>query len=301
MMIPTLFMVSVVSFVIIELPPHTYFVYSSPGLNASYGMGQPIYVQYALWIEGILLHGNFGQSFAWNEPVTRLLMQRLPGDLLIGGTALFFTWAVSLPIGVISAARKYSIADHTATLISFVALGVPNFLMALILGYLSFKFFHQSAGGLFSPEFQSARWDLGKVLDLLSHLWLPVVVIAAQGTASIVRILRANLLDELRKPYVTTGRAKGLSEMRLLLKYPLRVALNPFVSTMGWALPAIINGEVIISQVLDLQTTGQLLLGALQDEDMYLAGSIILIISTLTVLGTLMSDLLLAVVDPRVR
>lgn len=315
-MIPTLLAVSVVAFVIIQLPPGdfvTSYVASlqtqgeAPdasqiaALNAQYGMNQPIYYQYGLWISNILLHGNFGQSFQWNQPVARLLAQRIPFTLLLGSSALLFTWAISLPVGVLSAARKYSIADNAFTLISFVGLGVPNFLLALALGYLAFKFFHQSVGGLFSPAFEGAHWNLGKVLDLLSHLWLPVVVIAAQGTAGIIRILRANLLDELNKPYVTTARSKGLSEIRVLLKYPLRVALNPFVSTIGWTLPALLNGEVIISQVLGLQTTGQLLLGALQDQDMYLAGSIILVLSTLTVTGTLISDLLLAVVDPRVR
>lgn len=300
MMIPTLFMVSVVSFVIIHLPS-AYFVSASTGLSQRYGMAQPIYIQYGLWMGGILLHGNFGQSFEWNQPVARLLAERLPLTLLLGTCALLFTWAVSLPVGVLSAARKSSVVDNTAAFISLIALGVPNFLLALGLGYLAFKFFHLSAGGLLSPEFEDAPWNLGKVLDLLSHLWLPVVVIAAQGTAGIIRILRANLLDELKQPYVTTARSKGLSEIRVLLKYPVRVALNPFVSTLGWTLPALINGEVIISNVLGLQTTGQLLFGALHTEDMYLAGSIILIVSALTVFGTLMSDMLLAVIDPRVR
>lgn len=314
-MIFTLLAVSVVAFIIIQLPPgdfvtsyvarlqaqgETLDASQIAALNAQYGMGQPVYLQYALWMGGVL-RGNFGQSFEWNQPVARLLSQRLPFTLMLGTGALLFTWAVSLPIGVISAAKKYSIADNTFTFISFVGLGVPNFLAALGLGYLAFRFFHQSVGGLFSPAFEDAPWNLGKLLDLFAHLWLPVVVIAAQGTAGIIRILRANLLDELNKPYVTTARSKGLPEIRVLLKYPLRVALNPFVSTIGWTLPALLNGEVIISQVLGLQTTGQLLLGALQSQDMYLAGSIILILSALTVIGTLLSDMLLAVVDPRVR
>lgn len=314
-MIFTLLAVSLVAFVIIQLPPgdfvtsyvarlraqgETLDASQIAALNAQYGMGQPLYLQYALWMGGVL-RGNFGQSFEWNQPVARLLSQRLPFTLMLGTSALLFTWAISLPVGIISAAKKYSIADNTFTLISFIGLGVPNFLAALGLGYLAFKFFHQSVGGLFSPAFEAAPWNLGKLLDLLAHLWLPVVVIAAQGTAGIIRILRANLLDELNKPYVTTARSKGLPEIRVLLKYPLRVALNPFVSTIGWTLPALLNGEVIISQVLGLQTTGQLLLGALQSQDMYLAGSIILVLSALTVIGTLLSDMLLAVVDPRVR
>lgn len=315
-MVLTLSAVSMVAFGIIQLPPGDYLSTVVARLTAQgggfdesqldalterYGLDEPIYVQYLKWISNIVLHGDFGQSFEWNQPVSSLLADRLPLTLVLGISTLLFTWGLALPIGVYSAVRKYSIGDYLATFVSFLGLAVPNFLLALLFAYLGFRFFGVSAGGLFSPQYADAAWNLGKVLNLFSHLWLPIVVIGMAGTAGVIRVMRANLLDELHKPYVVTARSKGLKESRLIVKYPVRIALNPFVSTIGWVLPALVNGEVIVSQVLSLETTGQLLLRALESQDMYLAGSIILIVSALTVIGTLLSDVLLAVVDPRIR
>ncbi len=315
-MIPTLFVISLVSFAIIQLPPGDYLTSLVASMAATgetvdraalaaleqrYGLGQPVYVQYWKWISGILLHGDFGQSFEWNQPVSTLLWGRLALTFMISLFTLFFTWIVAFPIGIFSAVRQYSWGDYVATIIGYVGLAIPNFLIALILMYVAFKFFNQSVGGLFSPEYQDAAWDWAKLWDLFKHLWIPVVIIGTAGTAGLIRIMRANLLDELHKPYVVTARAKGLSEERLLLKYPVRVALNPFVSTVGWTLPALVSGEAIVSIVLSLPTTGPLLLRALMSQDMYLAGSFIMLLSTLTVIGTLLSDVLLAWLDPRIR
>jgi peptide/nickel transport system permease protein len=315
-MIPTLILISIVAFAIIQLPPGDYLTALVSQLQAQgesvdpaqlaalkqrYGLGDPIYVQYWKWITNILFEGDFGQSFEWNRPVSQLVWDRLPLTIVLAVSTLLFTWAMALPIGIYTAVRQYSIGDYTMTFIGFIGLATPNFMLALVFAYIGFKYFGQSVGGLFSPEYVDAAWNLGKVVDLLSHLWLPVVIIGTAGTAGIIRIMRANLLDELHKPYVVTARAKGVPERKLLLKYPVRVALNPFISTIGWVLPALINGEVIVSQVLSLQTTGPLLLRALLSQDMYLAGSFILILSALTVLGTLISDILLAWIDPRIR
>ncbi|MCB0130914.1 MAG: ABC transporter permease, partial [Caldilineaceae bacterium] len=207
----------------------------------------------------------------------------------------------ALPIGIYSAVRQYSLGDYTFTFLGFLGLAIPNFLLALVLMYVAFKYFNQSVGGLFSPEYQNAAWSWDKVKDMLSHLWIPMVIIGTAGTASLIRVMRANLLDELHKPYVVTARAKGLAEWKVIMRYPVRVALNPFVSTAGWVLPALISGEAIVSIVLSLPTTGPLLLRSLMSQDMYLAGSFILMLSTLTLLGTLLSDILLALLDPRIR
>jgi peptide/nickel transport system permease protein len=220
---------------------------------------------------------------------------------MISTVTLLFIWAVALPIGIYSAVNKYSVGDYIATFIGFIGLAVPNFLLALILMYIGFRYFGQSVGGLFSPEYIDAPWSWGKFVDLLAHLWIPVVVIGTAGTAGLIRIMRANLLDELFRPYVTTARAKGLKERSLLAKYPVRLALNPFISTVGWVLPSLISGDIIVSVVLGLPTTGPLLLRALLAQDMYLAGAFILLLSVLTVVGTLISDLLLAALDPRIR
>ncbi len=315
-MIPTLFVISIVSFVIIQLPPGDYLTslvatMASTGetvdraqlvaLEQRYGLGQPIYVQYWKWISGILLRGDFGQSFEWNQPVSALIWGRLGLTFVISLVTLLFTWVVAFPIGIYSAVRQYSLGDYLFTIVGYIGLAIPNFLLALVLMYVAFKFFNQSVGGLFSPEFQDAPFSLAKVWDLLKHLWIPVVIIGTAGTAGLIRIMRANLLDELHKPYVVTARAKGLSENRLLLKYPVRMALNPFVSTLGWTLPTLVSGAAIVSIVLSLPTTGPLLFRALMSQDMYLAGSFILMLSTLTVIGTLISDILLAWLDPRIR
>jgi peptide/nickel transport system permease protein len=225
----------------------------------------------------------------------------LPLTIVLTGSTLVFTWLVALPIGVYSAVRQYSVGDYVATTFGFLGLAIPNFLLALSLMWIGFSVFGQSVGGLFSPEYVDAPWSGAKAMDLLAHLWIPVVVLGTAGTASLIRILRANLLDELRKPYVVAARARGVPERRLLVRYPVRVAMNPFFSTIGWLLPSLVGGEVIVATVLGLETTGPLLLGALLSQDMFLAGSIILILGALTVVGTLISDLALAWLDPRVR
>lgn len=315
-MIPTLFAISIASFVLIQLPPGDYVTtliaqYSAQGdqldaarieaLKDRYGVGESMIVQYWKWITSILFHLDFGESFAWQKPVSALLAERLPLTILLSIGTLVFIWAVSFPIGIYSALRQYSVGDYVFTLIGFIGLATPNFLIALLLMYLGMQYFGTGAGGLLSPEWQGASWNLGKILDLLGHLWVPLVVWGTAGTAGMIRVLRANLLDEIRKPYVTAARARGVPETKLTLKYPLRVALNPFFSTIGWVLASLISADAIVSKVLNLPTMGPLLLDALKSQDMYLAGSIILISAVLTVIGTLISDLLLGWLDPRVR
>jgi peptide/nickel transport system permease protein len=315
-MIPTLIAISVVAFALIQLPPGDFVTtlaaqMSQTGdsvdpttlaqLRAQYGLDEPIWVQYGLWISKILLHGDFGRSFDWDAPVSDLLWARLGLTLILSLTALVFTWVISLPIGIYSAVRKYSVGDYLATTLAFIGLAVPNFLLALILMYLGYRFWGISIDGLFSSEFTEAPWSWAKVADLGQHLIVPVIVLGTSGTAALVRIMRANLLDELYRPYVTTARAKGLPEWRLILKYPVRAALNPFVSTIGWSLPELVSGATVTAIVLNLPTTGPLLIRALIAQDVYLAGAMILMLSVLTVIGTLISDLLLAWLDPRIR
>lgn len=316
MMIPTLFAISLVAFIIIQLPPGdfltTYVATLSlegeeidadvlASLEARYGLNQPIYVQYFKWITNILLRGDFGYSWDWETPVADLIGQRLALTFVISLSTLLFIWAVAFPVGVYSAVRQYSIGDYVFTFVSFLGRAIPSFMLALVLMWIAFSAFGMSVGGLFSPEFEEAPWSWAKVVDLLKHLWLPMVVLGTGGTAGLIRIMRANLLDELHKPYVLTARSKGLKESQLLIKYPVRAALNPFVSTLGWQLPRLVSGSSIIAIVLNLPTTGPLLLKALRAQDMYLAGSFIFILSTLTVIGTLISDLLLAWLDPRIK
>jgi peptide/nickel transport system permease protein len=315
-MIPTLFAISVVAFAIIQLPPGDYLTTLVTQMGAQgdtvdpaqllslqqrYGLGDPIYTQYMKWITAILFHGDFGQSFALNKPVADVLAQRLPLTIAFAVVTLLATWIISFPIGIYSAIRQYSAGDYLFTTIGFLGLAIPHFLIALVLMYIGTHYFGQSVGGLFSPEFAGSAWNLGKFLDFLSHLWIPVLVLGTAGTAGLIRILRANLLDELSKPYVVAARARGVPERTLIRRYPLRVALNPFISTVGWILPGLVSGEVIVAQVLSLPTMGPVLLTALTGQDMYLAGSVILIVSALTVVGTLISDVLLAWLDPRVR
>lgn len=314
-MIPTVILVSIVTFIIIQLPPGDYLdtlaaeLSDSGGLDSGtmqalrdqYGLGQPIYIQYWKWITGILFEGNFGMSFEKNLPVGDLIWDRLGWTFAISLLTLVFIWIIALPIGIYSAVRKYSVGDYAATLFGFIGLAIPNFLLALVMMYLAFKYFGQSVGGLYSPEFVNAPWSGAKFYDLVKHIWMPIVVVGTSGAAALIRIMRANLLDELYRPYVVTARAKGMSEFQLLMKYPVRVALNPFISTIGWILPSLVSGEIIVAVVMNLPTTGPMLLRALLVQDMYLAGSLILIVSLLTVLGTLISDLLLAWIDPRIR
>ena len=315
MMIPTLFLISIVSFIIIQLPPGDFLTsyvtqLSSMGDNVDesaiqalkdrYGLGQPLYVQYLRWMSN-MLHGDFGHSMEWNKPVLGLLTERLPLTFVLAVSTMLFTWAIAFPIGIYSAVKQYSIGDYIATFLGFIGLAIPDFLLALILMWVFFAYFNQSVGGLFSPDFQEAPWSPAKVWDLGKHLIVPMVILGLGGTASLIRVMRANLLDELHKPYVVTARAKGLSESKLLLKYPVRAALNPFISTAGWYLPALVSGATIVAVVLSLPLTGPLLLRALMSQDMYLAGSFIFVLSALTVIGTLISDILLAWLDPRIR
>ncbi|MEQ7006741.1 ABC transporter permease [Actinopolymorpha sp. B17G11] len=314
--VPTVFLVSLVSFLIIQLPPGDYLStvvanLSRTGQNVDpaqlaalkerYALDQPVIAQYWKWITNIILHGDFGQSFEYGRSVSTLLAERLPLTLALGLSTLLFTWAVALPAGIYSAVRKYSVGDYVLTAVAFLGIAIPGFLLALTVAYIQFRYFDKTVGGLLSPDYVGARWNLGKLLDLFDHVWLPVLVLSLGGIGGTIRILRANLLDELHKPYVVTGRARGLSERRLIAHYPVRVALNPFIATIGWLIPALFDGEVLVATVLGLQTTGPLLLGALESQDMYLAGSIIFIACVLTVIGTLVSDILLALVDPRVR
>jgi peptide/nickel transport system permease protein len=314
-MIPTLVAISVISFIIIQLPPGDFLTEYVEELKLSgesvdeaeldalkrrYGLDQPMYAQYFHWAWNFV-HGDFGHSFEWNKPVSELIGERLGLTVLISVATLLFTWMVSLPIGIYSAVRQYSWLDHILTLVGFIGLATPNFLFALILLWMSYAYLGMSIGGLFSPAYAEASWSLAKVLDLLKHLWIPVVIVGTAHTAKFIRIIRGNLLDELKKPYVTTARAKGLSELRTILKYPVRVAINPLVSTVGWTLPELVSGIAITAVVLNLPTTGPLLLNALLNQDMHLAGSFIMLLSILTVVGTLISDILLAWVDPRIR
>jgi peptide/nickel transport system permease protein len=315
-MIPTLFGMSLIAFLIIQLPPGDYLTsmvasMSDSGqtidpaqiarLRSIYGLGDPFYVQYWKWIWGILSRGDFGYSFEWNQPVAGLIWSRMGSTLLISLISLVFVWVVSLPIGIYSAVRRHSVGDHVFTLLGFLGLAIPNFILALALMYVAYKYLGQSVGGLNSPEYAGAPWTLAKLGDFVAHLWIPVIIIGASGTAALIRILRANLTDELHKPYVITARAKGLPEYRVILRYPVRIALNPFVSAIGWVLPHLVSGVTIVAIVLNLPTAGPLLFRALVSQDMYLAGSFILLLSALTLVGMLVSDVLLALLDPRIR
>lgn len=315
-MIPTLFGMSLVSFLIIQLPPGDYLsslvaTMSENGqtvdpdqiarLKQIYGLGDPFYVQYWKWIWGILSRGDFGYSFEWNQPVAGLIWRSLGSTLVISLLSLLFVWAVSLPIGIYSAVRRYSIGDHIFTFLGFLGLAVPNFILGLVLMYVAYRYLNVSVGGLYSPQYADAAWGFAKLRDFLEHVWIPVIIIGASGTAALIRILRANLTDELHKPYVVTARAKGLPEYRVILRYPVRIALNPFVSAIGWVLPHLVSGVTIVAIVLNLPTASPLLFRALVSQDMYLAGSFILLLSALTLVGMLISDVLLALLDPRIR
>ena len=315
-LVVTLVAVSVVAFAIIELPPGDFLTsyianIAADGQTASqqlvdslreqYGLDQPVLVQYTKWMGNILFKGDFGQSFEWNRPVVEVLWSCMSMTVMVSLATLMVTWMIALPIGIYSAVKQYSPGDYIATLLGFIGVAVPDFLISLVLMYIAFKYFNQSVGGLFSPQFESASWSWAKLLDLLSHLWIPVIIIGLAGTATLIRVMRANLLDELRKPYVVAARARGLPERTVILKYPVRVALNPFISTVGWVLPGLVSGSIIVSVVLSLPTVGPLLLRSLMSQDMYLAGAFVLLLSILTMVGTLLSDVMLALVDPRIR
>ena len=313
--VPTIIAISVIAFIVIELPPGDYastYVMRQQWagrevtpemeevLRQRWGLDRPAYVRYFFWARNFVT-GDFGQSHDLGVPVREVLLSRLAGTVLVTVSALLFSWMVAFPIGLYSALRQYSAGDYFWTFTGFLGLSVPNFLLALVLMFVSFKYLGAGIGGLFSPEYQEAPWSFAKVFDLLQHLWIPVVVVGTAGTASLIRVLRANLLDELKKPYVEAARARGLSEIRLVIRYPLRIAVNPFVSSVGWVLPSLISGAVITAVVLDLPTAGPVFLQALRSEDMALAGAFVVLIGVMTVAGILISDIILAIIDPRIR
>ena len=314
-MILTMLAISVLVFVIIQLPPGDYLTtyiaeLESQGemvdpdkikfLRQQYGLDKPMIEQYFVWVTG-LVQGDLGYSFEFSLPVSEVVGDRLWLSMVLNFATILFIYVVSFPIGVYSATHQYSWGDHGLTLIGFLGLATPNFLLALVLLYMANVFFGTSIGGLMDPEFLDQPWTIDKALSVLEHLWVPVVVIGTSGTAGMIRRLRANLLDELQKQYVVTARAKGLSRGKLLVKYPLRMALNPFIADIGSMLPQVVSGSVIVSAVMSLPTTGPMLLGALQSQDMYLAGSFLMFLASLTVVGMFLSDILLTVLDPRIR
>ena len=306
---------SFVIFVIIQAPPGDFLTayvatLASSGSSISadqiaalrhqYGLDQPFVVQYFLWMQN-LFHGDFGLSLEYQRPNADLISEQIGLTIALALFSFVLTWAISVPAGIYSATHPRSLGDHVLTVINYVGVATPNFMLALILMWLAFAYFDISITGLYSPEFVDAPWSLARVRDLLGHIWLPALVLGIAGTARLSRIMRANLLDELNKPYVVTARAKGMKEWRLVLRYPVRLAFNPLVSTIGWYLPALFSGSLIVATVMNLPNIGPLLLRALINQDMYLAGGILLIYSFLTIVGTLLSDVLLALIDPRIR
>ncbi len=315
LMAPTLLVVSVISFVIIEAPPGDFMdsyvnallqeqeavdPAEIESLRKRYGLDSPTYVRYFRWL-GNIMQGNLGRSLEWNQPVSKLIADRLPWSLAISVASFFLAYAIAIPIGLYSATRQYSVGDYFFTLIGFIGLATPNFLLALLILWYYFVATGNVAVGLFSDEYLIAPWSFAKFIDLLKHLWLPALVVGTAGTAGLIRVMRANLLDELERPYVMVARSKGLSEGKLLVKYPFRIAMNPVASTIGWTLPTLVNGELLASLVLGLPTIAPLFVGALLSQDMFLAGSVVMILSTLTLVGTLLSDIVLAWLDPRIR
>ena len=318
--ISTLVFISFISFVIIQLPEgdyidayiaalegqggYAYDLMVSPeevqALRALYGLDQPVYVQYFKWVWNVF-RADLGISLDLNIPLTEVIGERLPLTIILALFTVLFTWLLAIPIGIYSAVRQNSFGDFSFTFIGFIGLAIPDFLLALVLMYFGFQFFDLNIGGLFSQEYIQASWSLGRVRDLINHMWIPALVLGTSGTAALIRIMRANVLDEIHRPYVVTARAKGLTEWRVIIKYPVRVALNPFISTIGYVLPYLLSGSVIVSVVLSLPTVGPLLLRGLLQQDMYMAGSIIVMLGAMTVIGTLLSDILLVISDPRIR
>jgi peptide/nickel transport system permease protein len=315
-MVFSIMAMSLVSFWLIELPPGDYLsMYIRrlelqgekvdeariESLRVQYGYGQPFFVKYYKWVRGIVTRGDFGNSYAWKIPVVRLLGERLPYTVMLSLSTIFFTYLLAIPIGIYSATHQYSAGDYIATIFGFIGLATPSFLLALFLMYTLYTRFGIPVGGLFSEQFRDLPWSLAKFADMLRHLIVPIIVTGLAGTAANIRTVRATMLDELGKDYVTTARVKGLPESKLLIKYPVRVAFNPIWSTIGWLLPAIVSGSTIVDVVLNMPTIGPLLLNSLKSQDMYLAGSIVLILTLLTLVGTFLSDIILAVSDPRIR
>ena len=310
-----LFIFSIIAFILIQAPPGDFLTsyiaeLATSGssieraqidaLRALYGLDQPLYIQYLKWI-GRLLTGDLGFSLDWQKPISELIGERLALTLALGVGTFIFTWLVAIPIGILSATRQYSFFDYFFTVFNYIGVATPTFMTALVLMWIAFKYYGLSVTGLFSPEYIDAVWSWDRTVDLLKHLWLPVVILGLDGTARLARVMRANLLDELKKPYMEMARAKGMSEWSLVMKYPVRLALNPLVSTIGWYLPLIFSGSVIVATVMNLPTIGPMLHRALISQDMYLAGTIILIYMILAIIGTLISDILLAWLDPRIR
>lgn len=310
-----LFLFSVVVFILIQAPPGDFLdsyiaTLASSGssvdeaqivaLKQQFGLDQPIHVQYLRWMENIL-RGDLGLSLEYQRPNNELIGERLVLTIILALFAFVFTWVVAIPAGILCATHPHSVVDYIFSILNYIGVAIPNFMLALVLMWFAYSSLGISVTGLFSPEFVDAPWSWARVGNLLSHIWLPMVVIGIAGTARLTRVMRANLLDELNKPYVITARAKGLSEWQLVMKYPVRLALNPLVSTIGWYLPQLFSGSLIVATVMNLPNIGPLLLRALQSQDMYLAGSILLIYCALTIIGTLISDILLALLDPRIR
>jgi peptide/nickel transport system permease protein len=315
-MVITLLLVSVVSFAIVQSAPGDYAeIYAARKANAGaiisqaeienvrkqLGLDKPWHIQYARWIGNIVLRNDWGMSWEWKRPVGEVIWERMPLTLSIAFSTLFLMYVVSIPVGIYSAVHRYSIGDHTFTLLGYIGLATPNFLLALVLMYLSQHYFGQSVGGLFSPEFENAPWSWGRVKDLLAHLAVPVIVLGTGGTAFLIRAMRAAVLDELNRMYVLSAKASGLSPLKLLIRYPVRMALNPIAATLGWRLTYVISGAPIVGFVLALPDTGPLFLHSLLNQDMLLAGAMIFIYCALTIIGTLLSDLLLVALDPRIK
>jgi len=316
MLVPFLFLISALAFVVIQLPPGSFVdtyrrnLEAQGGvvneaqlqaLEARYGLDKPLLVQYGIWISNILFRGDFGNSFTYQRPVVDILKERLPRTIIISLVSIVFTWIIAIPLGIIAALKKNSVWDYVLTFLSFIGLSLPAFLLAILLMYIVFANTGWLVTGLYSPEIQDTPWSVAKFADLLKNVWLPLVVLAVTGAAGTIRVLRATLLDELQKPYVITARAKGLPEWRVILKYPVRLAINPMISTIGWLLPAVVGGELVVSKVLNLPTVGPVILAATLSQDMFLAGAFVLLLSMLTLIGTLISDILLASLDPRIR
>jgi len=314
-MVPTLILISILVFTLIELPPGDYLTSYVNELIAAgetvdpkqieflrqeYGFDRPVWERYLVWASGMLV-GDFGFSFEYELPVSAVLGDRLFFTIVITFFTIIFTWLVAFPIGIYSATHQYSWGDYGLTFLGLLGLAVPNFLLALIMMYLAKQYFGTSIGGLVDPEFIDQPLSWAKFMSVLEHLWIPVIVIGTSGTAAMIRRVRANLLDELRRPYVTTARAKGVPEFKGLMKYPFRMSLNFFIADIGGILPTIISGAEVVAIVLSLETTGPLLIQALQSQDMYLAGSFLMLLGFLTVIGVLISDILLAILDPRIR
>lgn len=314
--IVTIFAASILVFVVMQLPPGDFVTSyvaqlsltgnpvsseTAQALRIQYGLDQPMYAQYLKWM-GQVLQGNLGVSFEYNRPVREVIGDRLLLTIVVSGAAVLLIWAIALPIGIYSAVRQYSAGDYVFTFIGFLGIAIPNFMLALIVLYVGFKYFGATQiGGLFSPEYQLAEWSTGRVWDLIKHLPVPAIILGLAGTAELIRIMRANLLDELPRPYVVTARAKGLSARRAVLKYPVRAALNPFASTVGYLFPFIVSGSIIVSLVLGLPTVGPLLYKGLLAQDLFLAGAILLLLAVMTVVGTFISDMILMWIDPRIR